>query len=63
MDENDLKLYCAKIKEIGLELVSKELNLLAAILHVYAGGLNFMKYVKNKEYAEYIGHFLLEFFY
>ena len=29
--------------ETGLELVSKELNHLAAILHVYAGGLNFMK--------------------
>ena len=28
---------------IWLELVSKELNHLAAILHVYAGGLNFMK--------------------
>ena len=27
-----------------LELVSKELNHLAAILHVYAGGLIFMKY-------------------
>ena len=26
-----------------LELVSKELNHLAAILHAYAGGLNFMK--------------------
>ena len=26
-----------------LKLVSKELNHLAAILHVYAGGLNFMK--------------------
>ena len=26
-----------------LELVSKELNHLAAILHVYAGGFNFMK--------------------
>ena len=26
-----------------LELVSKELNYLAAILHVYAGGLIFMK--------------------
>ena len=26
-----------------LELVSKEFNHLAAILHVYAGGLNFMK--------------------
>ena len=29
--------------ELELELVSKELNHLAAILHVYAGGLNFMK--------------------
>ena len=28
---------------IILELVSKELNHLAAILHVYAGGLKFMK--------------------
>ena len=28
---------------LGVELVSKELNHLAAILHVYAGGLNFMK--------------------
>ena len=28
---------------IHLELVSKELNHFAAILHVYAGGLNFMK--------------------
>ena len=28
---------------VELELVSKELNHLAAILHVYAGGLNFMK--------------------
>ena len=26
-----------------VELVSKELNHLEAILHVYAGGLNFMK--------------------
>ena len=26
-----------------VELVSKELDHLAAILHVYAGGLNFMK--------------------
>ena len=32
------------IEEVhALELVSKELNHLAAILHVYAGGLNFMK--------------------
>ena len=29
--------------DFNLELVSKELNHLAAILHVYAGGLNFMK--------------------
>ena len=27
----------------NVELVSKELNHLAAILHVYSGGLNFMK--------------------
>ena len=32
---------------INLELVSKELNHLAAILHVYAGGLNFMKQKKK----------------
>ena len=30
-------------KATELELVSKELNHLADILHVYAGGLNFMK--------------------
>ena len=30
-------------EKLELELVSKELNHLAAILHVYAGGLNFMK--------------------
>ena len=29
--------------DLWLELVSKELNRLSAILHVYAGGLNFMK--------------------
>ena len=29
--------------ELVLELVSKELNHLAAILHVYVGGLIFMK--------------------
>ena len=33
----------AKFKEEPVELVSKELNHLAAILHVYAGGFNFMK--------------------
>ena len=32
-----------QILEGNVELVSKELNHLAAILHVYAGGLNFMK--------------------
>ena len=31
------------IQKHVLELVSKELNHLAAILHVYAGGLIFMK--------------------
>ena len=30
------------------QLVPKELNHLAAILHVYAGGLNFMKEKKKK---------------
>ena len=34
---------CQKKGGNKLELVSKELNHLAAILHVYAGGLNFMK--------------------
>ena len=33
----------AIIFTVSVELVSKELNYLAAILHVYAGGLNFMK--------------------
>jgi hypothetical protein len=33
-----------------VELVSKELNHLAAILHVYAGGLIFMKLKKNCYY-------------
>ena len=34
---------CLQFFEVQLELVSRELNHLAAILHVYAGGLNFMK--------------------
>jgi hypothetical protein len=34
-------------KRVKLELVSKELNNLAAILHVYAGGLIFMKQKKR----------------
>ena len=29
--------------DLNLEIVSKELNHLAAILHVYAGSLSFMK--------------------
>jgi hypothetical protein len=33
---------CHRVYNV-LELVSKELNHLAAILHVYAGGLNLMK--------------------
>ena len=47
-----------------LELVSKELNHLAAILHVYAGGLNFMKWKKKilllffKKKMEILLHFL-----
>ena len=36
-------LYLSYTEHGGIELVSKELNHLAAILHVYAGGLNFMK--------------------
>ena len=39
------KIIQVNVQDLGcaLELVSKELNHLAAILHVYAGGLNFMK--------------------
>ena len=33
----------ARSKGSKVELVAKELNHLAAILHVYAGGLNIMK--------------------
>ena len=43
---NDSAFSVMKIKrdfKTGLELVSKELNHLAANLHVYDGGLNFMK--------------------
>ena len=36
---NSLRLFLG----LQVELVSKELNHLAAILHVYAGGLNSMK--------------------
>ena len=49
-------------KSIMVELVSKELNHLAAILHVYAGGLNFMKLKKKlllffKKKMEILLHF------
>ena len=36
-------LISPQIYTAGIELVSKDLNHLAAILHVYAGSLNFMK--------------------
>ena len=36
-------LFLPRFSGLMLELVSKELNHLAAILHVYAGGLKFMK--------------------
>ena len=48
----------------SLELVSKELNHFAAFLHVYAGGLNFMKYKKKilllfyRKKMEILLHFL-----
>jgi high-affinity Fe2+/Pb2+ permease len=34
--------------QVNLDLVSKELNHLAAILYVYAGSLIFMKYKRKK---------------
>jgi hypothetical protein len=39
----DVQIKFFDVQVLTLELVSKELNHLAAILHVYAGGLNFMK--------------------
>ena len=43
-NESQVSLHStAKILELLLALESKELNHLAAILHVYVGGLNFMK--------------------
>ena len=46
VSKNDDEKHCF-LKKIGfritVELVAKELNHLAAILHVYAEGLNFMK--------------------
>ena len=41
INPNEVPLKKNDIKTFGL--VSKELNHLVAILHVYAGGLNFMK--------------------
>ena len=50
-----------KQDEVGIELVSKELNHLAAILHVNARGLNFKKKKKTllcfKEKMEILLHF------
>ena len=49
-----------------IELVSKELNSLAAILHVYAGGLSFMKlkkillFKKKGKYFYTFDHFYSE---
>ena len=41
---SDIQISLSDQLKLGkLELVSKELNHLVAILHVYAGGLNFMK--------------------
>ena len=37
----------AETKPVLLELVSKELNHLAAILHVYAGGVDFYEVEKK----------------
>ena len=45
----------------NLELVSKQLNHLEAILHAYAGGLNFMQYLLLlffKKKMEILLHFL-----
>ena len=40
---------CLQFFEVQLELLSKELNHLAAILQHYAGGLIFMKFKKKME--------------
>jgi hypothetical protein len=42
-EKHFMKSFFMNLVERILELVSKELNHLAAILHVYAVGLNFMK--------------------
>ena len=46
---------------LEVELVSKELNHLAAILHVYAGGLIFMK--KKKSFLYYFSKRKGKYFY
>ena len=45
-----------------LELVSKELNHLAAILHVYAGGLNFVIIFQKRKWKHFytFNHFYSE---
>ena len=52
----------SKFAKLDVELVSKESNHLSAILHVYAGGLNFMKYfflvLFFKKKTEILLHFL-----
>jgi len=40
-------LFLEVSQDITMELVSKELNHLEAILHVYARSLNFIKQIKN----------------
>jgi hypothetical protein len=50
----------ALIEPLKVELVSKELNHLAAILHVYAVGLNFMK---NFIFCYYFSKRKWKFFY
>ena len=44
VDLRDNQYFCMT-EDFEIELVSKELNHLANILHAYAGGLNFMQYL------------------
>ena len=46
----------AETKPVLLELVSKELNHLAAILHVYAGGVDFYEVEKNINFQKEKGN-------
>ena len=56
--KNNLKSSNMFIKAVfKVQLVSEELNHLAAILHVYAGGLNFMKLLFFKKKMEILLHF------